>query len=87
MARQVRQKIPDPGPEYEQKKAQQITAALNRYMFQAQALGEVIGARFIMTDNPTSPSGLALGTIYLKQMPGQPAGTYYLTVVQKGDPV
>jgi hypothetical protein len=86
MARQVRQKIPDPGPEYEQKKAQQITAALNRYMFQAQAPGEVIAARFIMIDNPTSTVGLAVGTLYLKQMPGQPAGTYYLTLVQPGDP-
>lgn len=86
MPRQVRQTVPNPGAEYDQTKAQHVAAALNRYMYQAQAPGEVIAGRFIMTDNPTGPEGLAVGTLYLKQMPGQPAGTYYLTVVTEEDP-
>lgn len=86
MPRQVRQSVPAPGPEYEQAKAQRMVAVMNNYMFQAQAPGEVVAGRFIMIDNPTSTVGLAVGTLYLKQLPGAPAGTYYLTVVTKEDP-
>ena len=86
MARQVRQTVPVPGPKYEESKAKKMAAALNNYMFQAQAPGEVIAGRFIMTDNPTDTVGLAVGTIYLKQLPGAPPGTYYLTVVNDTDP-
>jgi hypothetical protein len=87
MARYVRQTVPDPGAEYDQTKAQKVAAALNRYMYQAQVQGETVAARYIMTDQPTGPEGLAVGTIYLKQLPGAPAGTYYLTVVTEEDPV
>ena len=52
-------------------------------MGQAQALGEVIAARFIMTDHPTSPVGLKVGTLYLTTV----SGVQVLTVVKESDPL
>jgi hypothetical protein len=83
VARQVRQSVPAPGPEYEEAKARKMAAALNNYMFQAQAQGEVVAGHFIMTDQPTSTVGLPVGTLYLKTIPG--AGVV-LSIVQEGDP-
>lgn len=83
MARQVRQGVPAPGPGYEEAVAKKMASALNNYMFQAQAPGEVVAGRFIMTDQPTDTVGLAVGTLYLKTIPGYGV---VLSVVQEGDP-
>lgn len=98
MARVVKQTLPQPPPEYDQAYIAQLANAVNRYMIQRESLGEMVAARFIMTDPPrvvpgalaTSPDfpntiELPTGTIYLKQVPGAPAGTYFLTVVTKQD--
>jgi hypothetical protein len=93
MARQVRQTLPDAPPEYDQAYIAALARSLNSYMNQAQALGEVVAARFIMTDpvhvpgdiphikgQPTT-AGLPVGTLYLTTVSGVPV----LTVVMKGD--
>lgn len=83
MARQVRQTLPDPPPEYDQQYIASLARAVNNYMGQATALGEVIAARFIMTDPPLDDTvGLPVGTLYLKTVNGVPL----LTVVQRTDP-
>jgi hypothetical protein len=82
MARQVRQTLPDPPAQYDQQYIAALARSLNNYMSQAQALGEVIAGRFIMTDPPTSTVGLPVGTLYLKTVSGVPV----LTVVMTGDP-
>lgn len=83
MARQVRQTLPDPPPKYDQQYIAALARSINSYMSQAQALGEVIAARFIMTDPPTSPLGQKVGTLYLKTI-----GTdQVLTVVKESDPL
>lgn len=82
MARQVRQTLPDPPPQYDQQYIAALARSINNYMSQAQALGEVIAARFIMTDPPTDTVGLPVGTLYLKTVNGVPV----LTVVMTGDP-
>ena len=92
MARQVRQTLPDPPPEYDQQYIAALARSLNSYMSQAQALGEVIAARFIMTDPiiipGTSPdgqpttAGLQVGTLYLTDV----GGKLVLSLVRKGDP-
>jgi hypothetical protein len=81
MARQVRQTLPDAPPEYDQAYIAALARSLNSYMNQAQALGEVIAARFIMTDPlkvpgeaetnglPLDTADIALGTLYLKYVP------------------
>lgn len=86
MARQVKQTLPQPPPVYDQEYIARLANAVNGYMFQAQALGEVVAARFIMTDQPTSPSGLPNGTLYLVEYPVG-SGQYFLTVVQPTDPL
>jgi len=94
MARVVRQTLPEAPPVYDQAYVAQLANAINRYMVQRESLGESIAARFIMTDLVRVGTGpddypdtkqLATGTIYLKQVPGAPAGTYFLTVVTEGD--
>ena len=76
MARSVRQLIPAPPDHYDQQYLSRLVDALNRYMFQRQALGELIAARFIMTDAPSIPdlfpdtTTLATGTLYLDQING-----------------
>jgi hypothetical protein len=82
MARQVRQTLPDPPPEYDQQYIAALARSINNYMGQAQALGEVIAGRFIMTDPPDSTVGLPVGTLYLKTVNGTPV----LSVVLVGDP-
>ena len=83
MARQIRQTLPQPGKTYDQGEVAQIAAAVQRYMFQAQAPAEVVAARFIMVDQPTSTVGLAVGTLYLKNIAGV---GLVVSVVQEGDP-
>jgi hypothetical protein len=81
MARQVRQTLPDPPDQYDQQYIAALVRSVNSYMSQAQALGEVVAARFIMTDPVPVPgdyagmvgspdtSGLPVGTLYLKLVP------------------
>jgi len=83
MARQVRQTLPDPPPEYDQQYIAALARSINNYMGQAQALGEVIAAHFIMTDVPTATTGLPVGTMYLKTLT---SGEKVLTLVLAGDP-
>jgi hypothetical protein len=93
MARIVRQTIPAPPGHYDQQYTARLVDAINKHMFQ-QAQGESIAARFVATDTPIigaapnlpNTSTLATGTLVLKPLPGAPAGTYYLTVVQESDP-
>jgi hypothetical protein len=96
MARIVKQNLPQPPPEYDQAYTAQLARAVNQYMIQRESAGEVIAARFIMTDPPyvggTPPvtgypdtKELPTGTLYLKQVPGAPAGTYFLTIVTEND--
>jgi hypothetical protein len=56
---------------------------VNRYMFQAQALGEWTAARYIMTDAPLTTVGSPVGTLYLKNCA---TCGLVLSVVQTGDP-
>lgn len=83
MARQVRQTLPDPPPEYDQQYMAALARSVNNYMGQATALAEVIAARYIMTDVPTGTVGLPVGTLYLKTLA---SGEKVLTVVMVGDP-
>ena len=89
MARQVRQTLPDPPPEYNQEYIAALARSVNNYMGQAQALGEVIAGRFIMTDPLHIPgdvpntTGLPVGMLYLKTLA---SGEKVLTVVLVGDP-
>jgi hypothetical protein len=82
MARQVRQTLPDPPPEYDQQYIAALARSINNYMAQAQALGEVIAGRYIMTDVPTTTVGLKVGTLYLTSVSGVPV----LSIVQETDP-
>jgi len=92
MARAIRQSLPKPPPTYDQAYMAQLADAVNRFMFQETAPGEIIAARFIVVQpihvpgDQATTAGLPTGTIILKPFPGQPAGTYYLTVVAPGDP-
>jgi len=91
MPRDVRQALPRPPTVYDQSYIAQLADAINRYMFQAQAPAEVIAARFICVDPLRIPGDLPdtvklpTGMLYLKQVPGAPAGTYFLTVVTQED--
>lgn len=82
MARQVRQRLPDPPPTYDQNYIAALARSVDSYMNQAQALAEVVAARFIMTDPPTTTVGLKVGTLYLTTVSGVPV----LSVVQETDP-
>lgn len=87
----LRQQIAQPPPTYDQVYLAKLVNAVNDYMGQATAPGDVIGARFIMNDFPvvdsTQPqwafpdtSQFPTGMFYLLPLPGTP-GAYYLTVV------
>jgi hypothetical protein len=86
----LRQAIPTPPPKYDQTYMSQLAAAVNDYMLQASAPGDVVGARFIMSDFPVVEAGnnsaypdtsqFPLGMLYLLPLPGTP-GAYYLTVM------
>jgi hypothetical protein len=82
MARQVRQTLPDPPPEYDQVYIAALARSINSYMGQATALGEVIAGHFIMTDQPTTTVGLKVGTLYVRTVSGVPV----ISIVQEGDP-
>lgn len=82
MARQVRQTLPNPPPEYNQEYIAALVRAVNFYMGQAQALAEVTAARYIMTDPPDTTVGLQVGTLYLRTVSGVPV----LSVVLETDP-
>ena len=75
MARQVRQTLPDPPPQYDQQYIAALARSINNYMSQAQALGEVVAGRFIMTDPIMVPGDipdtgqLPMGAVYLKLVP------------------
>lgn len=87
MARQVRQTLPDPPDQYDQQYIAALVRSVNSYMSQAQALGEVIAARFIMTSpvhvpgdpifNPADPPDFP----GLPDTSGLPVGTIYLKMV------
>lgn len=89
----LQQTLPQAGPAYDQTYLNQLVNAVNNFMNQTAAPGDVIGARFILQDypvvNPNDPSGLAYpdtsqfpnGMLYLLPLPGAPPGAYYLTVV------
>jgi hypothetical protein len=94
MARIVKQNLPQPPPEYDQAYIAQLARAVNQYMIQRESASELIAARVILVDPPTVGTGpgtypdtskLPTGTVYLKQVPGAPAGTYFLTVVKETD--
>jgi len=95
MARVVKQTLPQPPPQYDQDYIAQLVEAVNRYMIQREAQGEMIAARFISTDMPivaASTAGaypdtslLPTGTLYLTQVPGGTPGQYFVTVVKKAD--
>jgi hypothetical protein len=91
MARVVRQALPQPPPVYDQSYMAELINAVNAYMFQREAPGEVIAARFVMTDPPVvsaaagdypDTSKLATGTLYLA---APQTGQKFLTVVNKQD--
>ena len=83
MARQVRQTLPDPPPQYDQQYIAALARSLNNFMGQSTALAEVIAARFIMTDQPDTTVGLPVGTIYVKTLT---SGEKVLSVVMETDP-
>ena len=94
MARVIRQTLPQPPPSYNQAYIAQLANAINRYMVQRESLGEVVAARYIMTDPPRvgeeatdfpDTTRLPTGTLYLRQVPGAPANTYFLTIVSDQD--
>jgi len=84
----LNQALPNAPREYDQVYVNQLAAAINNYMNQASAPGDVIGARFIMNDfplvDPTNPyaypdtSRFPTGMFYL--LPTG-FGGYYLTVL------
>lgn len=93
MARTVRQRLPDPPPTYDQAYIGKLAEAVNRYMLQREAPGEVIAARFILVDPLRVPtdipdvSTLPTGMIYLAKPPGWATGDpYFLTIVTDQDP-
>jgi hypothetical protein len=85
MARQVKQTLPQPPAVYDQEYIARLANAINSYMFQAQALGEVVAGRFIMTDQVTTTVGAVVGTLYLVEYPAG-SGQHFLSVVKATDP-
>jgi hypothetical protein len=99
--RQIRQKLPDPPPTYDQTYIAQLADAVNDYMVQATAPAEVIAARFILVDQViVDPSGktpgalvdtstLPTGMLYVLPVtppkPGTP-GNYIISIVRPEDP-
>lgn len=89
--RMLKQVLAQAPPTYNQMYVNQLVNALNNYMSQSTAPGDVVGARFIMNDypvvDPTQPqwafpntSQFPTGMLYLLPLPGSP-GAYYLTVL------
>jgi hypothetical protein len=72
MARQVRQTLPDPPPQYDQEYIAALARSINSFMGQATALAEVTAGRFITTDPVAVPgdlpdtTALPTGMLYLK---------------------
>jgi hypothetical protein len=72
MARQVRQTLPDPPPQYDQEYIAALARSINSFMGQATALAEVTAGRFITTDPVAVPGDLPntttlpTGMLYLK---------------------
>lgn len=91
--RPIRQRLPTAPATYDQIYIAQLADAVNDYMIQATAPAELVAARFICSNPVTVPddmpdtSTLPTGTLYLKQVPGAPAGTYFLTIVTAQDPI
>jgi len=91
MGRVIKQPLPQPPAAYDQTYIAQLADAINDYMYQAQAPAEVIAARFILIDPLRIPTdvpnttGLPTGMMYLKQVPGATAGSYFLTLVMDTD--
>jgi hypothetical protein len=90
--RQIRQQLPKAPPEYDQNYISQLANAINQFMIEATAPAEMTAARFICTDpvyipaDMPDPTYLPTGMLYLKQVPGAPAGTYFVTIVTPQDP-
>lgn len=89
--RMLQQVLPQAPPTYDQIFVNQLVNAINNFMGQSAAPGDVLGARFIMQDfpvvDPTQPqwaypdtSRFPTGMLYLLPFPGNP-GAYYLTVL------
>lgn len=88
MARQIRQTLPDPPPQYDQQYIAALARSINSFMGQATALAEVTAGHFIMTDplhipgvgtppnGPPSTAKLPNGLVYLKQIPAVTSATY-----------
>jgi hypothetical protein len=72
MARTIRQALPQPPPAYDQAYLAQLADAINYYMFQREAPGDLTAARFICVDPITIPNtvpdttGLPTGMLNLQ---------------------
>lgn len=92
MARTIRQDLPDPPPIYDQAYIAKLANAINAYMVQREAQGELVTARLILTDTLRVPadvpdvSTLPTGTVYLVSTNNITTGMWLLTVVNTGDP-
>jgi hypothetical protein len=87
MARQVKQTIPQPPAEYDQEYIARLVSAVNAYMFQREAQGEMIAGRYICTSMPGDADGTAhlpTGTLYTKPCPT--CGADVVCVVKTTDP-
>ena len=87
MARQVRQTIPRPPAEYDQDYIARLVDAVNNYMFQREAQGEMIAGRYICTSMPSNVDGTAnlpTGTLYTKPCPA--CGFDVVCIVKTTDP-
>lgn len=89
--RMLQQVLPQAPTTYDQIYLNQLVNALNNFMSQSTAPGDVTGGRFIMQDfpvvDPSQPqwaypdtSQFPTGMFYLLPLPGSP-GAYYLTVL------
>lgn len=83
----LRQQVPSAPPTYDQTYISQLAAAINDYMTQSTAPGDVVAGRFICSaplrvpDDVPDTSTFPTGMFYLIPAPGGPAGTYLLTMV------
>lgn len=92
MSRTIRQTLPDPPPVYDQAYIAKLVNAVNNYMVQKEAQGELVTARLILTDTLRVPidvpnvATLPTGTVYLVSTNNITTGMWLLTVVNPGDP-
>lgn len=92
MSRTIRQTLPDPPPVYDQAYIAKLVNAVNNYMVQKEAQGELVTARLILTDTLRVPADvpnvatLPTGTVYLVSTNNITTGMWLLTVVNPGDP-